>query len=323
MTRMRTLVAGSLCAALATTCTSADDVLDTTTQAGDLPGTGLSRSMYPLMNPSLTPLAPVNSVTKAIFTQACISKPDGSGPDPGDFFKQAGGGTTYVKFAKSRSAVDDALAVKVSAAFAGPTAGLSAEVEASVETSTRAESVYLLGELFAYTHQVLAATCPLVLTENATTLLLDDDAFGDVPEADRARYRAAAFMRTCGDGFVQTRLLGAGGTLIMEWRSKSAEDKAKIRAELEASFGKPVIGGKIGVAAALSRNKLAASATLTTTLVAQGAIPGMPAPGDIDTDPSKLNDVVSKIDELKQKLAENGSDVTNLVPMAARLSAYD
>jgi len=121
-------------------CNVADGSTSTTESPSDVPGVGLSAKMYPLMNPSLTPLAPVNSVTKAIFARACVSKPDGSAPDVGEFAKQDAASVAYVKYAKSRSQVDDALAVKVAASFAGPTAGVSAEVEASTESSTRAES---------------------------------------------------------------------------------------------------------------------------------------------------------------------------------------
>jgi hypothetical protein len=316
-------VALAALAALVALAGCLSDDATTKEQPSDVPDVGLSDKMYPLMNSSLTPLAPVNSVTKAIFARACVSKADGNGPDAGDFFKQDAASVAFVKYAKSRSQVDDALSVKVSAAFAGPTAGAAAEVEASTSTSTRAESIYLLGELFAYTYHVLAATCPLVITEDATELLLDDSAFTEVAEADRARYRAAAFMRTCGDGWTHTRLMGAGGTLILEWKSKSAEAKNAIRADLEVSFGKPVLGGKIGVSVAAAKNRLNASAEMTTTLVTRGSIAGMPGAGDIDGDPNKLNDIVTKLDELVQKLKEPGGDVSNLSPMSARLAAYN
>jgi hypothetical protein len=323
MIRKRSLASGVLRVALVALAGCLSDDTAGTEQRSDVPGVGLSDKMYPLMNSSLTPLAPVNSVTKAIFARACVSKADGNGPDAGDFFKQDAASVAFVKYAKSRSQVDDALSVKVSAAFAGPTAGAAAEVEASTSSSTRAESIYLLGELFAYTYHVLAATCPLVITEDATELLLDDDAFGEVPEAERARYRAAAFMQTCGDGWTHTRLMGAGGTLILEWKSKSAEAKNAIRADLEVSFGKPVLGGKIGVSVAAAKTRLNASAEMTTTLVTRGSIAGMPGAGDIDSDPNKLNDIVTKLDELVQKLKEPGGDVSNLSPMSARLAAYD
>ena len=325
MTRTRRHLAASLRVALVavSACTVSDDTTGREEQPSDLPGVGLSEGMYPLMNPSLTPLSPVNSVTKAIFARACVSKTDGNGPDAGDFFKQGAKSLAFVKYAKSRSQVDDALSVKVSAAFSGPTAGAAAEVEASTTTTTRGESIYLLGELVAYTFHVLSASCPLVITEDATELLLDDSAFGAVPEADRARYRAAAFMQTCGDGWTHTRLMGAGGSLILEWKAKSAETKNAIRADLEVSFGKPVMGGKIGVSVAAAKTRLTASAEMTTTLVTHGSVAGMPVAGDIDGDPSKLNDIVTKLDELVQKLKEPGGDVSNLTPVSARLAAYD
>src|SRR5688500_6855074 len=130
-------------------------------------------------------------------------------------------------------------------------------------------------------------------------------------------------MRVCGDSWSHAQQLGMGATLILEFKSKTVEDKAKIRAELEASFGKPVMGLKIGASVAASRDKLTSNSTMTAKLVAKGAIPGMPAPNDIDENPGQLTALVQKLDELKQTINEPGADVTNLIPMAARLGAYD
>lgn len=309
--------------ALAACTTDTDRLAGDTAQASDVPVTGLSEQMYPLENPSLTPLAPVNSVTKAILTQACVMKADGSPFETGDFEKQGGKSVSYVEYAKSRAQVDSALGIKIASSFSTPFASASAEIEASSERIVRADSIYLLGELFAYTHQALRATCPLTLTENATELLLDNSAFGDVPAADQARYRAAAFMRVCGDGWTHTRMMGAGGTLILEWQARSSSAKDAIRTELSAGFGGRIIGAQIGVKVAAAKSKLDASATLKTTLVTKGAIVGIPSPGDIDSDPNKLTEIVGKLDELVKKLNESGGDVSNLVPMAARLAAYN
>jgi hypothetical protein len=303
-------------------CAALDDTA-TDEQEAEMPGVGLSAGMYPLMNSSLTPLSPVNSVTMQVFSTACVGKPDGTPPDvEADFAKQGANSFAYLVYARSRAQVDDALAVKIAASVSGPTAGVSGEVEASNTSSTRAESVYLLGELVAYTNHVLKATCPVVLTQDSTHTLLDDEAFPDVPAADKARYRAAAFMRSCGDGWTHTRQMGAGGTLILEFKSKTAEDKLAIRAELEASFGRAVMGGKIGASVAGSKTKLNSNATMHTSLVARGAITGMPSPGDIDTDPNKLTEIVGKLDELVNVIRD-ANRVDNLTPMSARLATYD
>jgi hypothetical protein len=312
-----------LCLALALVAACTDSS-DWTTAASDVPITGLSDKMYPLANPSLTPLAPINSVTKAVLTQACVEKASGQPIDFGtDFTTQQGESLSYVQYARSRTQVDDALSVKVAASFSSPFAAASAEVEASSERVVRGDSIYLLGELIAYVHHVLQASCPMTLTENGTDLLTDDSAFGEVAAADKARYRAAAFMRVCGDGWTHSRQMGAGGTLILEWQAKSSSAKDAIRAELSASYGGRIIGAKIGVSVAASKSKLQSEATLKTTLVTKGAIAGMPSPDDIDGDPNKLSAIVGKLDDLVKKLNDQGGDVSNLAPMAARLAAYN
>jgi hypothetical protein len=280
--------------------------------------------MYPLANSSLTPLAPVNSVTKHILALACVIKADGTPLDVAvDFKKEDARPVTYVEYARSRTQVDDALSTKIAASFSSPFASASAEIEATSEARVRGDSLYLVGELFASVKHVLLETCPLTLTENATDLLLDDSAFGTIADADRARYRAAAFMRVCGDGWTHTRLMGAGGSLILEWKAKFSSAKNAIRSELSASFGIPVLGAKIGTSIASSKSKLQSDATLKTTLVTRGSIAGMPTPGDIDEDPTKLTAMVGKLEELAKKLGEAGGDVSNMSPMAARLAAYN
>jgi hypothetical protein len=300
----------------------APDTVDRDEQRSDVPNTGVSAKAYPLADSSLTPLAPVNSVTKSILAVACVTKPDGTPLDSNDFHIQGANSSSFLELAKSRTQVDDALSVKVAASFSTPFAGASAEVEASREASVRGESIYLVGELLAYTNHVVSAGCTLTLTENATEMLTDDSGFTEVPEADRARYRAAAFLRICGDGYTQARQMGAGGTLILEFQAQSSSAKNSIRAELTAHYGTPLVGAKIGAAVAASKSRLGSQVKLKVTLVTRGAIGGIPDATDLEADPNGLANVVAKLDEVKRQLAA-ATSVDNLAPMSARLAAYN
>jgi hypothetical protein len=288
-----------------------------------VPEVGISKEFYPLMHPSLLPLAPVNSVTKRVFVNPCVIKFDGRGLDPNELQKQDGRSVSMLSYARSRSAVDDALEIKVAASFSSPFAAAAAELEASRAAAIRGEALYLVGELFAYTNHVVNAGCKLVLTDEATRLLSDDTGLDAVPEAERARYRAARFMRVCGDGWVHSRRMGGGGTLILEWKATSTEAKTALRAELEGRFGSPLVGGTLGGRVKSMQTKLAQSVALKTTLVTHGSIGGIAmAAAEIETDVAKLDGVIQRLEMVASTLS-SADDIANLTPMGAFLGAYN